>query len=216
VPANVFTAFGISDEAYGYILTPTFTHGVQTQKVANLSINGDLDRYGVRSPFASAGVAIAAGAEYRTEELTFEADALAQLKGTKENAGEFDVKELFVEADVPLLSDKPFVNELALNLGYRYSDYSIQGGTGFTADTYKFELRYAPVSSFKLRGSYNLAVRAPNISELFAAQSLGNVSAQDPCARSAADQPRNAQVAHQSRSDRARSGRQGRAGQGGL
>jgi outer membrane receptor protein involved in Fe transport len=66
-------------------------------------------------------------------------------------------------------------------MGYRYSDYSVAGGTGFTADTYKFELRYAPVASFKLRGSYNRAVRAPNISELFAAQALGNVAAQDPC-----------------------------------
>jgi iron complex outermembrane receptor protein len=182
VPANVFSAFGISDEAYGYLLTPTFTHGVQTEKVANLSINGDLDQYGIRSPFASAGVAIATGVEHRTEELTFEADALAQQKGTKENAGEFNVKELFIEADVPLVSNKPFVDELAINMGYRYSDYSIQGGTGFTADTYKFELRYAPVSSFKLRGSYNRAVRAPNITELFAAQALGNVAAQDPCA----------------------------------
>lgn len=182
VPANVFSAFGISDEAYGYLLTPTFTHGVQTEKVANLTVNGDLDQYGIRSPFASAGVAIATGVEHRTEELTFEADALAQQKGTKENAGEFNVKELYIEADVPLISDKPFVDELAVNLGYRYSDYSIQGGTGFTADTYKFELRYAPVSSFKLRSSYNRAVRAPNVTELFAAQALGNVAAQDPCA----------------------------------
>lgn len=182
VPANVFSAFGISDETYAYILTPTFTHGVQTERVANLSINGDLEQYGIRSPLASAGVAIATGAEYRTEELTFEADALAQLKGTKENAGEFNVKELFIEADVPLVSDKPFVDELSINVGYRYSDYAIQGGTGFTADTYKFELRYAPVSSFKLRGSYNRAVRAPNITELFAGQSLGNVTAKDPCA----------------------------------
>ena len=181
VPANVFTAFGISPEAYEYMLTPTFTHGVQTQRVANLSVNGDLERYGLRSPFAATGIAIATGAEYRTEELTFEADALSQLKGTKENAGDFSVKELFIEADVPLISDKPFVDSLALNVGYRYSDYSIAGGTGFTADTYKFELRYAPAPSFKLRGSYNRAVRAPNITELFAAQALGNVAAQDPC-----------------------------------
>ncbi|HEY0683265.1 MAG TPA: TonB-dependent receptor [Steroidobacter sp.] len=181
VPANVFTAFGISDEAYGYMLSPTFTHGVQTQRVANVYVNGDLEQYGLRSPFAAGGIAIATGAEYRTEELTFEADALAQLKGTQENAGDFDVRELFIEADVPLVSDKPGVDELAIALGYRYSDYSIAGGTSFTADTYKFELRYAPAPSFKLRGSYNRAVRAPNISELFAAQALGNVSAQDPC-----------------------------------
>jgi iron complex outermembrane receptor protein len=109
------------------------------------------------------------------------------LKGTKENAGEFDVKELFIEADMPLVSNKPFVDELAINLGYRYSDYAIQGGTGFTADTYKFELRYAPVQSLRLRGSYNRAVRAPNITELFAGQALGNVAAQDPCSGASPD-----------------------------
>ena len=37
------------------------------------------------------------------------------------------------------------------------------------------------MKALKFRGSYNRAVRAPNISELFAAQSLGNVSGQDPC-----------------------------------
>jgi iron complex outermembrane receptor protein len=83
---------------------------------------------------------------------------------------------------VPLVAAKPFVDSLSINLGYRYSDYAIAGGTGFSADTYKFELRYAPVQSFRLRSSYNRAVRAPNISELFAAQVPGNVSAQDPCA----------------------------------
>ena len=182
VPANVFNSFGIGDEAYEYMLSPTFTHGVQEQRVINLTVNGDLDRYGVRTPWADSGLAIATGAEYRTEELTFEADALAQLKGTRENAGDYSVKELYVEMDMPLVAAKPFVDSLSINMGYRYSDYAIAGGTGFTADTYKFELRYAPVESFRLRSSYNRAVRAPNISELFAAQVPGNVSAQDPCA----------------------------------
>jgi len=182
VPANVFNAFGISDAAYEYMLSPTFTHGVQEQRVINLSVNGDLEQYGLKSPWADGGVAIATGAEHRTEELTFEADALAQLKGTKENAGDYSVNDLFIEADVPLVTGKPGIESLSINLGYRYSDYSIAGGSGFSADTYKFELQYAPIATFKLRGSYNRAARAPNISELFAAQVPGNVSAQDPCA----------------------------------
>jgi outer membrane receptor protein involved in Fe transport len=182
VPVNVFNSFGISPDAYKYILSPTFTHGVQEQRVLSLGLNGDLDKYGLHSPWADGGVAVATGAEYRTEELTFEADALAQLKGTKENAGDYSVKEAYVELDVPLVSGKPGVDSLSFNTGYRYSDYSIAGGTGFSADTYKFELRYAPIQSVRLRSSYNRAVRAPNISELFAAQVPGNVSGQDPCA----------------------------------
>jgi outer membrane receptor protein involved in Fe transport len=181
VPANVFNAFGISGEAYDYIYTPTFTHGVQKQSVINAIVNGDLDRYGIAIPWASRAVALAIGVEHRTEDLVFEADAVAQSKGTNENAGSFKVDEAFFEVDVPLVDDKPGIHSLSLNTGYRYSDYTVGGGSGFTADTYKFELQYAPVQALKFRGSLNRAVRAPNISELFAAQGLGNVSGQDPC-----------------------------------
>ncbi|HUQ10051.1 MAG TPA: TonB-dependent receptor [Steroidobacteraceae bacterium] len=181
VPVNVFQAFGISPEAYGYIFTPTFTHGVQKESVLNAVINGDLDRYGIRLPTAAEAVAIAVGVEHRTEDLTFEADAVAQSKGTRENEGDFKVDEAFLEVDVPLVNDKPGIHMLSLNAGYRYSDYSVAGGTGFKADTYKAELQYSPIQALKFRGSFNRAVRAPNISELFAAQALGNVSGQDPC-----------------------------------
>jgi outer membrane receptor protein involved in Fe transport len=181
VPVNVFAFNGISSDAYGYIFTPTFTHGVQTEKVFSAATNGDLGRYGLAIPWASRPIAIAAGVEHRTEVLSFEADAVAQQKGTVNNAGDFSVDEGFVEADIPLVSDKPFVKSLTFNTGYRYSDYSVAGSTGFTARTYKFELQYAPLAELKLRGSYNRAVRAPNISELFAPQALGNVAAQDPC-----------------------------------
>ena len=181
VPANVFQAFGISSDAYGYIFTPTYTRGLQKEQVVNAVVNGDLDRYGIALPTAAQAVALAVGLEHRTEDLAFEADAVAQQKGTKENFGSFKVDEAFVELDVPLVDEKPGIHSLRLNAGYRYSDYSIEGGTGFTADTYKAELQYAPIQAIKFRGSYNRAVRAPNISELFAAQALGNVSGQDPC-----------------------------------
>jgi iron complex outermembrane receptor protein len=181
IPANVFNAFGISGEAYGYIYTPTYTHGIQKESVINAVVNGDLDRYGIAIPWADRALALALGLEHRTEDLVFEADAVAQSKGTNENAGSFKVDEAFLEVDIPLVNDKPGIHSLSLNTGYRYSDYSIEGGTGFTADTYKLELQYSPVQAVKLRGSLNRAVRAPNISELFAAQGLGNVSGQDPC-----------------------------------
>jgi outer membrane receptor protein involved in Fe transport len=181
VPVDVFRAEGISSEAYGYIFTPTFTHGVQKESVMNATLNGDLGEYGIKSPLATDALAVAFGVEHRTEDLSFEADAVAQQKGTKENAGDFKVDEAYIEADFPIVADKPGIHSLSVNTGYRYSDYSVTGGTGFKANTYKFELQYAPVASLKFRGSYNRAVRAPNISELFAPQQLGNVAGQDPC-----------------------------------
>jgi len=181
VPVNVFAYNGISADAYKYIFTPTFTHGVQTERVYNGTVNGDLAQYGIKSPFAATGVAVALGAEHRTESLSFNADAVAQQKGTVDNSGNFSVTEEYVEADIPLISDVPFVKSLAFNTGYRFSDYSVGGGGSVNARTYKFELQYSVVPALKFRGSYNRAVRAPNITELFSPQALGNVSAQDPC-----------------------------------
>jgi iron complex outermembrane receptor protein len=181
VPVNVFAYNGISPDAYKYIFTPTFTHGVQTERVFNGTVNGDLAQYGVKSPFAATGVAVALGAEHRAESLSFDADAVAQQKGTVGNSGNFSVNEEYVEADIPLVSDAPFVKSLAFNTGYRFSDYSIGGGNSVNARTYKFELQYSVIPALKFRGSYNRAVRAPNITELFSPQFLGNVAAQDPC-----------------------------------
>lgn len=180
-PANVFQAFGIDSDTYGYIFTPTFTHGVQKEKVYNITTTGDLGRYGLKIPFANSPLAVAVGAEHRVEELSFKADAVAKQKGTVDNAGDFSVSEGYIEMDVPLANDLPFMHSLLFNTGYRYSDYSVAGGSGFKASTYKFELQWSPVIDLKLRGSYNRAVRAPNITELFQPQALGNVAGQDPC-----------------------------------
>jgi outer membrane receptor protein involved in Fe transport len=179
-PANVFNAFGLSTDAYGYIFTPTYTRGVDKETVLNAVVNGDLTRYGVKLPWASEALALALGVEHRTEQLSFEADAVALSKGATESFGSFKVDEAFIELDVPIAEDLPGIHQLTLNTGYRYSDYQVADG-GSKANTYKVELQYAPVQAVKFRGSFNRAVRAPNISELFSPQGLGNVSGQDPC-----------------------------------
>ncbi len=64
--------------------------------------------------------------------------------------------------------------------GYRYSDYELSGGV----DTYKFGLQWAPVESIRFRGSFNHAIRAPSLIELFNPQTVTNTSifSVDPCA----------------------------------
>jgi iron complex outermembrane recepter protein len=181
VPVDVFAYNAISPDAYKYILTPTYIHGVQIERVLNGSLNGDLSQYGLKSPLARTGLALALGAEHRRESLTYEPDAVAQQKGTVPNAGSFSVSEGYAELDVPLIDAVPAIHSLSFDTGYRYSSYSIEGGNTFKANTYKFELQYSPVEALKLRGSYNRAVRAPNITELFQPLALGNVQAQDPC-----------------------------------
>ena len=83
--------------------------------------------------------------------------------------GKFDVTELFVEALVPIVQDATGFQDLSLELGYRYSDYSTSGGT----NTYKAQLSWAPTESFKFRAGFNRATRAPNVRELFRPQGFG-------------------------------------------
>jgi len=73
------------------------------------------------------------------------------------------VKELAGQIDVPLLADRPFAYELAIGAAARISDYSVSGSvTSWEADA-----RWRPVENLLFRGSYQRAVRAPNIGELF-------------------------------------------------
>ena len=59
---------------------------------------------------------------------------------------------------------------------------------GIQTDTYKFGLDWAPVEDIRLRGSYQRAVRAANIVELFTAQGFNLFDAAgDPCGAAARD-----------------------------
>jgi outer membrane receptor protein involved in Fe transport len=117
-------------------------------------------------------VNIALGADYRADTYSFVPDALlstgdvAGFNAQQPIEGTVDVYELFGEADLPILANLPFVNELSLNLGYRYSQYSSVG----QVHSYKAELNYEIIDPLRLRASYQRAVRAPSIGELFSPQ----------------------------------------------
>jgi outer membrane receptor protein involved in Fe transport len=77
------------------------------------------------------------------------------------------------------VQDKPFVKELLFDTGYRYSSYS----TDVKTHTYKFELQYAPIADYRFRASYDKAIRAPSIVELYNPQLVGLIQyGNDPCA----------------------------------
>jgi outer membrane receptor protein involved in Fe transport len=188
VPYNIYTLNGVTPEALSYLQTPGFSNGQTTEQVASASLtNSDI---GIKSPFADSGLGFSIGAEYRKESIEFRTDTafttgdLAGQGGpTIGLVGEpsFDVAEVFGELLLPLVTDKPFFNELSVNLGYRYSDYSSIGST----DAYKAEGIWSPFSAVKIRGGYNRAVRAPNIVELFTPQGQSLFAGVDPCAGTA-------------------------------
>ena len=69
----------------------------------------------------------------------------------------------------PLLRDAPGAESLEAVVGYRLSDYASAG----SFDSWKAELIYQPVGAVRLRGSYQQAVRAPSVFELYLPQLPG-------------------------------------------
>ena len=155
---------------------------------ANFTLEGG--EYGLQTPWSDRGIGLNVGAEYRKESLQTTVDENFRLgEGAGQGGptlpvqGEFDVRELFTELQIPIVSHS-FFEELSVTGGYRYSDYKVAGNT-FSTDTYKVSLEFAPIRDVRLRASYNRAVRAPNVVELFASQGLGLAGSNDPCATAA-------------------------------
>ena len=188
VPYNIFQVGGVTQGALNYLQTPGFQEGTVDEYVANFSVTGDLGKYGITSPFASNGIGINVGTEYRKEQLQLLTDAeftsgdLAGQGGpTIGVAGSFNVYEFFAEASVPIIEDKTLFKSLVVNGGYRRSHYNLAGDT----NTYKGDVVWQPVGPLRLRASYNRAVRAPNIQELFSPASQSLFAGTDPCAGAA-------------------------------
>ena len=185
VPWNPFTPGGITQAQLDYLQAQGLQIGKLTQEIFNGIVQGDLSGYGVKLPWASDGVQVVFGAEYRSDTLDNDVDALQeafQLAGsggpTIGITGSTKVNDLFFEAKVPIAQDRAFAESLSFDTAYRYSDY----GSGVQTDTYKLGMEWAPVSDIRFRASYQRAVRAANIVELFTAQGFNLFDLNgDPC-----------------------------------
>ncbi len=94
-----------------------------------------------------------------------------------DTGGKFDVTELFAELSLPLLSGRPWAEELTVGAAARYADYSTIGG----ATTWNVNAIWAPVQDVRFRGTYSVAIRAPDIFELFSPQQGTTFRPADPC-----------------------------------
>ncbi len=186
VPWNIFQQGGVTQAALNYLTVSGQEQGFTQEQVAHADIGGDLTKYGIKSPFATRGIGVNLGTEYRREQLSTDPDQtlinndLGGGNGTTLPVnGSFDVYELFGEVLVPIASDRPFVHDLSFNGGYRYSNYSSVG----QVESYKLTMEYAPVQDIRFRGSFQRAVRAPNVNELFSASTITQTTGYaDPCA----------------------------------
>jgi iron complex outermembrane recepter protein len=188
VPWNVFAPGQVPAGGNPYIEIPLLQQGTVIERVFHADVSGDLGQYGVQLATAKSGLKINGGIEWREDILTFQPD---EAYITNEGAGQggaifptnggYNVWEGFIEAHLPLIEDAPYTKSLSFDAGYRYSSYNL----GFNTNTYKFGLAWSPTADFGLRGSYNRAVRVPNIAELYTPVAIILDGTIDPCAGSA-------------------------------
>ena len=190
-PYDIWRLGGVNSAALDYLQIPLFASGLTQQQVQGGTLTADLGNYGLKTPWAKSGVGFVFGLERRKEKLVLETDSnftsgdgFGQGGPTIGRSGKITVNEWYTEARVPLIEGRAFADLLSVNGSYRKSNYN----TGVKTKTYGFGAEWAPIRNYRLRGSYQHAVRAANIEELFLAQgtNLFDLTAGDPCGTNAA------------------------------
>lgn len=197
VPWDVFsrTADGqsnVSEAAINFIQGVGIVTGTVNQRVVGGTLQSDLGKYDFKSPFAEAGISALIGFEYRLDELDRVPDDISQIPGgrgltgvgggTLPVQGQVEVFELFMETQIPLVQNVPFIKEWSLNGAYRRSQYDVKGldslrgqtvTNDFGTDTFFVGTTWAPVDDVRFRVQFQRALRAPNVIELFTGQNTG-------------------------------------------
>lgn len=179
VPFNPFGEGQASQAALDFVRADTTNVARLRQNVVSGSLSGD---FGEIFELPGGPIDFALGAEYRKEESRFTPDALSAQGLTFGNRlgatrGSFDVTEAFGELVAPLLRNLPFAHRLTVGAAVRLSDYSTIGRT----TAWKVDGTWSPVRDITFNGTYSVSVRAPNIGELFNAQSQTFAFITDPC-----------------------------------
>lgn len=184
VPFDAFRAGSGTNALVNYLFALETGKRTSVGSLYNVlaTLNGDLGKYGITSPFANQGVAIAIGLEYRKDRFVSFADQVFRdLNGGTDARFGQTAKEANIEVQAPLVEEQSWTHLLQLNGGYRYSKYS-SNDKAFS--TWKVEGLWSPIEDITFRGSINKAQRAPTVIEIAQATNLsyGTVGLQDPCA----------------------------------
>lgn len=193
VPLNIIGDNPIDPAAWAYIAPENGPRQrtKQSQDVGSFNINGELFE-GWAGP-----ISLATGAEYRREKYRVRGDAYGNgvtpdspnnamypadplLNTTVGNnwyagnfhngEGSYNVREAYVELNIPVLKSATW-GEANLNLADRETKYSTAG----SVNSWKLGATWqTPIDGLRLRGVTSKDVRAPNLSELFAAPVVVN------------------------------------------
>jgi iron complex outermembrane receptor protein len=177
VPLNLFGGPGsLTPQMLNYIQYHEHDTSHQSLGMVTANISGDL----LQLP--AGPLDFAAGYEYRDLSGNYQPDAVVVAGDSngvpsKPTSGSYNVDEVYVELNIPVLSDMSLAKHLDFNVATRYSDYSTFGSTTNS----KFGFRWQVVDDLTFRGTYAEGFRAPSIGELFGTFSRFDATLTDPC-----------------------------------
>ncbi len=183
VPTSLFGPDAITQEAADFIFQNVEETSELQQMVAQFVVTGTTaDLFSL----PAGPIGFAAGFEYREEQSEFNPNE-PEILGLTFNSltvaespvsGGFDVYEGFAEVQIPVLEGLFLAEDLTISSAFRISDYSTVGRTF----AYNAGVSYRPIQDLLIRGTYNRAVRAPNVFELFSPEHPITIAADfDPC-----------------------------------
>jgi len=153
-------------------------------KAAALNLNGKI------LTLPAGDMQAAVGFEYRKLSTVYEADHLvvaepplyikciiSQEACTGNSRAEYDDKEIYGELFVPVLKDQPGAKSLNVDIGVRYSKYSLFGNTTKS----QFKVEYRPIEDLLIRGTYAQVFRVPTLADISSAPAISNPTYNDPC-----------------------------------
>jgi len=177
VPVNLFGGPGsLTPDMLNYILYHEHDTSHQSLGVFTANISGDLFQ------MPAGPLDFAAGYEYRDLSGNYQPDSVVVAGDSngvpsKPTSGSYNVSEVYVELNAPIVADAPFAKHFDISVASRYSDYSTFGGTTNSKVGFRWQLN----DDLTFRGTYAQGFRAPSIGELFGTFSRFDATLTDPC-----------------------------------
>jgi len=182
--ANIFNQAdpSVGDQLKNGVKTPIYVF-TQSTKQAQFNASGEL------WDLPAGAMQLSAGALYRKQFMNYTVSDFAVLDPVTTTCqilqeacgspgrGDFDVKEVYAETLIPLLSEQPWAQSLNLDLGIRSSNYSTTG----TTTNGKIAIEWRPTADLLVRGTVSQVFRAPNLNELYDGRTLVQPNLNDPC-----------------------------------
>jgi iron complex outermembrane receptor protein len=134
-------------------------------------------------------VAAAAGVEYRNDKVAGSADPLSQelayFSGNGSGiSGKIEVKEAYLETEIPILAKLPAFNQLAINAAVRRTGYVRSSAEAPSSKvdvtTWKVGAIWEPIEQIRFRATQSRDIRAPNVSELYGPSTTAQGILTDP------------------------------------